>query len=109
MVHTAVVLTFYKRDDPEPPVKAQLWTPEAFEAELIAAFNDYDTLEVNEQLVSMYKHGISQTEPPSFGRFMPADWTEDTYIVHAKRDPNGKRKAVYDHEEGSSQYKRRAV
>jgi hypothetical protein len=82
VVHTAVVLTFYKRADHQAPVKAKLWTAEAFEKELKLALSKYSSnSEVNTQLVSMYELGISTAEPPSFGRFIPADWTDDTYVI----------------------------
>ncbi|KAJ6574618.1 hypothetical protein B0H19DRAFT_1063557 [Mycena capillaripes] len=108
IVHTAVVLTFYKRDDTSPPLKAKLWTPPAFELQLIAALNDYDDdPTVNSRLATMYQEGVSQTEPPSHGRFMPSDWTDSTYNIVARGDPKGKRKAVYD-ANNQNQPKRRA-
>ncbi|KAJ7828894.1 hypothetical protein B0H13DRAFT_1916808 [Mycena leptocephala] len=95
VVHTAVVLTFYKRTDHQAPVKAKLWTVEAFERALKSALNNYSmNSDINTKLVSMYELGISAAKPPAFGRFIPAEWTDDAYIViEAEHNPgSGKRK-----------------
>ncbi|KAF8170054.1 hypothetical protein K438DRAFT_2061527 [Mycena galopus ATCC 62051] len=82
IIHTAVVLTFYKRADHGVPVKAHLWTSAAFQSMLIQGLNDYSRdPAVNASLVAKYSAGILETDPPSFGQFLPSNLAECTHSI----------------------------
>lgn len=87
----ATVLTFYKRAHLDVASMPKQWTPAKFEKKVTEALEKYEyepdhdhprfNDKVNAQLVEAYKTAISKPEPPSMGRFIPSNWTENAYLV----------------------------
>ena len=120
MVHLAVVLTFYKRVDYGVKRKAKKWTQTAtyFEAKITEALAQYKTgkdgiidPQIETRLVSLYKTALSCQDPPSMGRFIPSEWTDNAYKIEVIQsggsNPGGKRKSMKDAAITGSQKKSR--
>ncbi|KAJ7195196.1 hypothetical protein GGX14DRAFT_677251 [Mycena pura] len=117
VVHLAVVLTFYQRVDYGVERKAKKWTTD-FETKISEALGQYETRmdgeinpQINTRLVSLYKTALTCQDPPSMGRFIPSEWTDNAYKIEVIQsggsNPGGKRKSMKDAAITGSQKKSR--